>query len=95
METSKTLSGNLTREQATIFRELERLRITDGFHDRVAPEFLVAIFLLHRIQKDLESERSALSTDIQKVSDRIGTAIHEFLALLDPATDNVPTDPVD
>ena len=55
METAKTSSGNLAGEQAIIFREIERLRITEGFHDRVAPEFLVAIFQLHQIQKDLEA----------------------------------------
>ena len=65
-----------------IFHGIERLRIAQGFNDRVAPEFLVAIFQLNQIQMDLESRRLPESADIQKVADRINAGIREFLAVL-------------
>jgi hypothetical protein len=72
-----------------IFHGIERLRIAQGFHDRVAPEFLVAIFQLNQIQMDLESRSLPESADIQKVRDRISAGIHEFLAGLNPPNEEV------
>lgn len=79
MGNPRTSSGNLTREQAMIVHKIEH----------VAPEFLFAIFELHQIQKDLESTNLPESAELQKVADRIGSAIHEFLAVLDSATEEV------
>jgi signal transduction histidine kinase len=89
MGNPRTASGNLTQEQAIIFRGIERLRIAQDFHDRVAPELLVAVFQLNQIQMDLESRNLPESAELQKVADRIGSAIHEFLAVLDPANEEV------
>jgi hypothetical protein len=79
MGNPRTSSGNLTREQAMIVHKIER----------AAPEFLFAIFELHQIQNDLESRNLPESAELQKVADRIGSAIHEFLAVLDPANEEV------
>jgi hypothetical protein len=85
----RTSTSNLAQEQAIIFRVIERLRIAEDFHDRVAPEFLVAIFQLNQIQMDLESRSLPESGDIQKVSDRISAGIHELLAVLNPPNEEV------
>jgi hypothetical protein len=89
----RTSSGNLGREQAIIFRKIERLRIAEGFHDRLAPELLIAVFQLYQIQKDLESRTLPESAELQKVADRIGAAIHEFLTVLNPPNEEVQQPP--
>ncbi len=84
-----TSSRNFTREQAMVYRRIERFRIAQDFHDRVAPELSVAIFQLNQIQMDLESRSLPESAELQKVADRISAAIHEFLAVLDPESGEV------
>ena len=85
----RTSTVNLAREQAIIFREIERLRIAESFHDRVAPEFLVAIFQLNQVQMDLESRSLPESTELQKIANRLSAGIHEFLAVLNPPNEEV------
>ena len=82
-------SGDLTREQAIIFNEVERVRIAQGFHDRVAPELSLAMFELYEIQTDLQSRGLPESAELQKVADRINAGIHEFLAVLNPPNEEV------
>jgi hypothetical protein len=89
MGNPRTASDNLTQEQATIFRQIERLRIAQDFHDRVAPEFLVAIFELNEIQINLGARSLLESADIQRVTERISAGILELLAVLNPPNEEI------
>ena len=83
--------GESVREQESAFRGLERLRIAQDFHDRIAPEFLVALFELHQIRQDLESKSlGTQSMEIQKVADRLIAAFEQFVDVLEPSNEAVP-----
>ena len=89
MGNPRIASDNLTQEQAMIYRGIERLRIAQDFHDRVAPEFLVAIFELNEIQMNLGARSLLESANIERVTERISAGILELLAVLNPPNEEI------
>jgi len=65
------------------------LRIAEDFHDRVASEFLVAIFELNEIQMNLGARSLLESANIERVTERISAGILELLAVLNPPNEEI------